>query len=160
MSDLKNSTADFTDDGAWMRSQLERIGETQAGLARFLQRNGDNRELTNIERSIRRMTAGDARVSGEMRAILGILRKRHERAAYQAQFLDWDDVDGVPTATTHDGYTLRITPQKGSRWLAQVDHHGTGYSVTFRPWEASVEKAKAVAMSMLDEARRRPETGR
>lgn len=141
----------------WMRAQLAELGETQAGLARFLKRNGDDREITNIERSIRRMVAGDARVSGEMRAILGILRKRRQRAVEAAEKLGWQQQEnGFISVTTHDGYRLTLMPHSQDRWSASVTHPNgvDGYS---RPWTDSLDKAKAVALSMLDEARREPD---
>jgi hypothetical protein len=140
----------------WMRAQLAELGETQAGLARFLKRNGDDREITNIERSIRRMTAGDARVSGEMRAILGILRKRRQRAVEAAEKLGWQEKeDGSFAVTTHDGFSVLVKPHSGGRWSARVTHQG-GADATQRPSTDTLDKAKAVALSMLDEARREP----
>jgi hypothetical protein len=40
---------------------------------------GDDREFKNILRSIQRMVAGDARVSGEMRALLGLMEEIKRR---------------------------------------------------------------------------------
>jgi hypothetical protein len=71
------------ESAAWFRAELAEIGETQSGLARLMKRCGDDREQGNILRSIQRMAAGDARISGEMRVLLHFLRtgrrKRMER---------------------------------------------------------------------------------
>lgn len=63
------------------RAKIAGLGLTQSGLARRMKELGDDRDEKNILRSIQRMVAGDARVSGEMRALLGLLeRTRHEVA--------------------------------------------------------------------------------
>jgi hypothetical protein len=51
------------------------LGMTQSSLARTMKELGDNRDEKNILRSIQRMVAGDARVSGEMRALLGLMER-------------------------------------------------------------------------------------
>ncbi len=46
---------------------------SQAALARLMVECGDDRQMATILRSLSRMASGDARVSGEMRALLGTL---------------------------------------------------------------------------------------
>ncbi len=57
------------------RARIAALGLTQSGLARRMKQLGDDRDEKNILRSIQRMVAGDARVSGEMRALLGLLEE-------------------------------------------------------------------------------------
>ena len=49
---------------------------TQSGLARRMKQLGDDRDEKNILRSIQQMIACEARVSGEMRALLGALEEQ------------------------------------------------------------------------------------
>ena len=61
-------------DGAYdLRAKLAELGLSQTALARRMIELGDDRTEKNILRSIQRMVAGDARVSGEMRALLGLM---------------------------------------------------------------------------------------
>jgi hypothetical protein len=66
-----------------LRAQIASLGLNQSSLARRMKQLGDDRDEKNILRSIQRMVSGDARVSGEMRALLGLLRemKRDARRA-------------------------------------------------------------------------------
>ncbi len=54
-----------------LRRVLEDLSLSQTALARYMKDLGDDRDEKNILRSIQRMVAGDIRVSGEMRALLG-----------------------------------------------------------------------------------------
>jgi hypothetical protein len=58
--------ADFT-------KALTDLGIGPGALSTIMKRLGDDRPRHNIRRHLRRMAAGDARVSGEMRAILNML---------------------------------------------------------------------------------------
>jgi hypothetical protein len=62
-----------------LRARIARLGMTQSGLARRMKELGDDRDKKNILRSIQRMVAGDARVSGEMRALLGLMEEMRGR---------------------------------------------------------------------------------
>jgi hypothetical protein len=61
-----------------LRARIAQLGLTQSGLARRMKQLGDDRDEKNILRSIQRMVAGDARVSGEMRALLGLLEQSRQ----------------------------------------------------------------------------------
>ena len=63
------------------RARIAALGLTQSSLARRMKQLGDDRDEKNILRSIQRMVAGDARVSGEMRALLGLLAESRDQAA-------------------------------------------------------------------------------
>jgi hypothetical protein len=62
-----------------IRARIAALGMTQSGLARRMKELGDDRDEKNILRSIQRMVAGDARFSGEMRALLGLLGEIRSR---------------------------------------------------------------------------------
>ena len=64
----------------WFRAMLEELGETQSSLARLMHRKGDDRQPATILRTIQRMATGDARVSGEMRVILNMMKRAKNRA--------------------------------------------------------------------------------
>lgn len=61
-------------------ARITGLGITQTGLARLMVRLGDERPPKNVLRSIQRMRAGDSRVSGEMRALLGLLERAPDLA--------------------------------------------------------------------------------
>jgi hypothetical protein len=61
-----NEPADFT-------KALIDLGIGKGRLATIMKRLGDDRPKHNIERNLRRMAVGEARVSGEMRAMLNML---------------------------------------------------------------------------------------
>jgi hypothetical protein len=65
----------MSDQYSEFRARIATLGLTQSSLARRMKQLGDDRDEKNILRSIQRMVAGDARVSGEMRALLGLLEE-------------------------------------------------------------------------------------
>ena len=58
-----------------LRARIAALGLNQSSMARCMKELGDDRDEKNILRSIQRMVAGDARVSGEMRALLGLMEE-------------------------------------------------------------------------------------
>ena len=72
------------ESAAWFREALAELGETQASMARLMKREGDDRQPETIARHMRRMTTGEARVSGEMRVILTMMRRLMGRTARKA----------------------------------------------------------------------------
>jgi hypothetical protein len=68
------------DSAAWFRAQLEALGMTQSGFAKWMKKRGDDRMPATILRHIQRMAAGEARVSGEMRVILSLMRDGQRKA--------------------------------------------------------------------------------
>jgi hypothetical protein len=58
-----------------LRARIAQLGFSHGGFARHLKELGDDRDKKNIRRWLQRMLAGDARVSGEMRALLGLMEK-------------------------------------------------------------------------------------
>jgi hypothetical protein len=62
------------ESAAWFRAALEELEQTQSSFARLLKRKGDDRQPETIPRNIQRMAEGDARVPGEMRVIIAMMR--------------------------------------------------------------------------------------
>jgi len=62
------------ESATWFREMLAELEMSQSALARLMIEQGDDRQLTTILRSLSRMASGAARVSGEMRALLGTLK--------------------------------------------------------------------------------------
>ena len=73
------------ESAAWFREQLDELGLGQTALARFMQRHGDDRQESSIRRTIARMATGHARVSGEMRVLLALMRQRRGEVQEQEQ---------------------------------------------------------------------------
>lgn len=63
------------ESATWFREQLAALGWSKGDLIRYLLAHGDDRQPKTIERSLCRITAGEARVSGELRVVLTVLRK-------------------------------------------------------------------------------------
>lgn len=87
MSDIDNSeatrppaTTGTADSAAWFRAELEALGMTQTGFAKWLKKRGDDRQPGTILRHVQRMANGEARVSGEMRVILAMMRDGQRKA--------------------------------------------------------------------------------
>jgi hypothetical protein len=74
-----NDHAGTSESAAFFRAVLDELGETQSSFARKLARLGDDRKPATILRHVQRMATGEARISGEMKVILTIFRKRRER---------------------------------------------------------------------------------
>lgn len=73
-------TTGSPESAAWFRAELEALGMTQSGLAKWLQKRGDDRKPATILRHVQRMANGEARVSGEMRVILSMMRAGKKKA--------------------------------------------------------------------------------
>jgi len=83
MSDLDTRpppTTGSPESAAWFRAELDALGMTQTGLAKWLQKRGDDRKPATILRHVQRMANGEARVSGEMRVILSMMRAGKKKA--------------------------------------------------------------------------------
>jgi hypothetical protein len=78
---FQNPPIHGTEDGAaWFRAKLEELGESQRGLAKILKRYGDDRQFETIVRHISRIATGQARVPGEMRALLNMMQRGKDRS--------------------------------------------------------------------------------
>jgi hypothetical protein len=67
-------TSGTPESAAWFRAEIDALGMTQTGFAKWLKRRGDDRKDATILRHVQRMANGEARVSGEMRVILSMMR--------------------------------------------------------------------------------------
>lgn len=90
-SDIDNSeatrpppTTGRPESATWFRGQLEALNMTQRGFARWMRERGDDRKPEAIERHVRRMANGEARISGEMRVILAMMRGSGRKAEGEA----------------------------------------------------------------------------
>ena len=68
------------ESATWFRNKLKGLDMSQSALARLMIDRGDDRQMTTILRNLSRMACGDARVSGEMRALLGTLELTRKAA--------------------------------------------------------------------------------
>ena len=57
-----------TESAAWFRTKPTKLGLSQTALARLMIRQGDDRQLTTIQRTLGLMATGSARVLGDARA--------------------------------------------------------------------------------------------
>lgn len=73
-------TTGTPESGAWFKAQLAELEMSQSQFARWLRARGDDRKPQTVLRHIQRMAAGQARVSGEMRVILNMMRKGRRNA--------------------------------------------------------------------------------
>lgn len=93
VEEMPPPTQGDAESAAWFRAQLQELGFTQGTFARFMQRRGDVRSKRNIQR----MCAGQVRVPGEMRVLLGLmLRSKKRKMAKVARDRDerdapWND---------------------------------------------------------------------
>ena len=63
------------ESAAWFKEQLQDLGLGQSALAKLMIEHGDDRKFETVLRWINRMASGEARVSGEMRVTLDLLKK-------------------------------------------------------------------------------------
>ncbi|HEY4254380.1 MAG TPA: hypothetical protein VGM87_24455 [Roseomonas sp.] len=74
------------ESAAAFTAHLTELGMTVADLARTMVRHGDDRPRENIETTLRRVAKGEARFSGELKALLGMmLRSQRRRIAKAAE---------------------------------------------------------------------------
>lgn len=72
------------ESAAWFREKLSTLEISQSALARLMIACGDDRLMNTILRSFSRMASGEARVSGEMRALLGTLEQAKQNGKQAA----------------------------------------------------------------------------
>jgi hypothetical protein len=75
----ENKRSGTPDSANEFRAFLAEIGETQSSFAKTLKRIGDDRSPGTILRHIQRMATGEARISGEMRVIMAIMRNSRKK---------------------------------------------------------------------------------
>ncbi len=67
-------------DAEFFRESLEELGLSTPDFARLLKEHGDHRSHPTLIRFLGRLRRGEVGVSGEMRALLGLLRKSKQKA--------------------------------------------------------------------------------
>ena len=99
---------DGTKDGTELRRTLAELGISQSELARRMKDLGDDRDEKNILRSIQRMVAGDIRVSGEMRALLGSMPRSAKPFVFRLNPEEADLLRGASGTGGHQALHRRI----------------------------------------------------
>lgn len=141
-------------EAATLRAAIEGMDLNQSSFAVLMKGLGDGRELKTILRSIQRMAAADARVSGEMQVILSLLGRDRARAKRLAGSIDWQPDDRGGFAAELQGVRISVSPQRGDRWSVHARHVADGpdgYSPSFPHWRDSLEEAKIRAVLAIDE---------
>jgi hypothetical protein len=137
-----------------LRASIDDMKMSQSGFANLLSELGDTRELKTILRSIQRMAAADARISGEMHVILTLLQRERARARRIAEATPWEEDARGGYSATIQGVAISVSPQRGGRWAIHARHMGAGsngFSPSFPHWRASLEEAKIRAVLAVDE---------
>ena len=137
-----------------LRAAIEGMELNQSSFAALLRGLGDGRELRTILRSIQRMAAADARVSGEMQVILSLLGRDRARARRVAAAIDWTPDGRGGFSAKVQGVRIAVSSQRGGRWSVQARHVADGpegYSPSFPHWRDSLEEAKIRAVFAIDE---------
>jgi hypothetical protein len=154
---MENSSAelDQPSEAERYREAMEELRLNQSSLAKRLATLGDRREFSTILRSVQRMANGEARVSGEMQAIVTLLSRDQLRASRIAKETSWEAYgnDGGITATLQS-VRLSIMPQSRGRWLIHAQYVGDGkpgYSPPIPHWRSNLEDAKVRAVFAVDE---------
>ena len=111
------------EDGQDMRQLLAELKLSQSELARVMKDLGDDRDEKNILRSIQRMIAGDARVSGEMRAFLGAMKREARPFEFHLDETEVDAITGAVGTGGHQTLHRRLTRelQDGARTVTFTD---------------------------------------
>lgn len=107
--------------GTWFKARLEEIGINQASLARLMISLGDDRTIETIERMLRRMASGEARVSGEMRSLLGLAEASFATPEPKPESkVDWLAMVKDTSARMRDRHARPIADQ-----IARIQRKGT-----------------------------------
>ena len=99
------------EDGNEFRQALEDLAITQSELARRMRDLGDDRDEKNILRSIQRMVAGDARVSGEVRALLGMMKRPAKPFVFTLSFEEAEFITKATGTGGHQTLQRRLTAE-------------------------------------------------
>ncbi len=98
-------------DGQMLRDALADFGLSQSGFAKLMKELGDDRDEKNILRSIQRMIAGDARVSGEVRALLGAISRTAKPFKFDLTKEEADQITGAVGTGGHQSLHRRLCAQ-------------------------------------------------
>ena len=98
-------------DAQMFRSALADFNLSQSGFAKLMKELGDDRDEKNILRSIQRMVAGDARVSGEVRALLGAINRTRKPFEFTLTDKEADYIKGAEGTGGHQSLHRRLCAQ-------------------------------------------------
>jgi hypothetical protein len=152
MLDCVTPDQDTLIDQDEIRELLSFMGLNQSRLAFRMKQLGDHRPTETILRGIQRMSNGDAKLSGEMRVLLNLLKREYVRLGQAAIGAGWVVAHNGSFETIRDGFRVTISPQSRGRWSIEVRHEATGYSPPWPRWEGSIHDAKVRAMSAVEDA--------
>lgn len=141
-------------DADRLKSELEKLGQSQSSFAGLMTALGDNREVKTVLRSIQRMANGDARLSGEMQVILTLLKRDEARARRLAAATEWTIHDDGRQTAVIQGVRVGVAPQSRGRWSVYARHIADGpdgYSPEFPHWRDNLQDAKLRAVMAVDE---------
>lgn len=125
-------------DGQMFRSALADFGLSQSGFAKLMKELGDDRDEKNILRSVQRMIAGDARVSGEVRALLGAIGRTAKPFEFQLSEAEAAEITGAVGTGGHQslhrrlcaqlekGRTLTLTDEQMGELIRYLTRYGSG----------------------------------
>jgi hypothetical protein len=125
-------------DGDMLRQALADFGLSQSGFAKLMKELGDDRDEKNILRSIQRMIAGDARVSGEVRALLGAISRTAKPFEFELTDAEADEIKGAIGTGGHQslhrrllaqlekGHTLTLSDEQMGELIRYMTRYGSG----------------------------------
>ncbi|MCM2568748.1 hypothetical protein [Janthinobacterium kumbetense] len=150
---LMDTSPQNSEGAVLFRSLLEQIGETETSLAKLMVDMGDDRQDSTILRGLQRISNGQARISGEMKVLMNLVRALRRRVNSVSMQSDWQEEEGSIVGVTADGFKIRISEKAKGRWMASIVHLPSGYCPPFPKWQYSILGAKEAAMRRIDEAR-------
>ena len=123
------------------------------GLARKLEKFGDDRPSQAILRSIDRMLSGETKVSAEMSVIMAMLLRQHRRLNAKFSDLKWEITEHGTHRAQIDNWHVYLSPQTRGRWLLScaAGPSRDDYSPPFGHWLDSLEEARHKALVEVEE---------
>jgi len=137
---------------AAFQEEVRELGAYPMELAERLHKLGDYRPFETTLRGIQRMLSGETRVSGEMKALVTMMLRQRRRLQRQHANLIWTRLPGDNYSTVADGFRISLSPQTRGRWHISVVHVESGYSHPWPRWQESLEAAKLMALTTVEDA--------
>ena len=94
-----------------LKDTLSDLDLSQSELARLMKDLGDDRDEKNILRSIQRMVAGDIRISGEMRALLGFISRAPKPFVFTLENSEVEWIKGAAGSGGHQTLHRRLVKE-------------------------------------------------
>jgi hypothetical protein len=132
-----------------LRSALDELGWTSAGLMDRMRSLGDYRTPATILRGINRALEGQIKPSGELVALVRQAVRFQRRLLRTYENTVWTQLGDGSHTTQLEDFTITLAPQTRGRWLVNLVHKD-GYSPPFPRWQESLDAAKRTAFVTLD----------